>query len=598
MPQKPELIVDYLQESEDARISTTNVTQGDLWWPRVISVCSNNSTEFKRLSSSSFMIPWWSFLSIRAEIREIISSGPAVFKPANDTVRKLLVEANKQNNSFLSPNFPNPLPPEEVQSALNKLGFSRCLTDEQKRNVGKLTQRSTGATFSVPGAGKTTEAIAYFALSSGLEGHLLIIAPKNAFAAWEEQWQNCFNESTYRFVRLTGGAESITSILEDKPKLMLITYQQFVRVTGLIAKFIHSNETRLFLDESHRAKAGEKGSIGSSILSIAHLPVGKLVMSGTPMPNSTSDLVAQFNFLFPEQKANADNVCNLIQGVYVRTTKNELKIPPVTRFVTKVDMLPGQRRLYDLLKKEVARQSEGLLTSRDKTRLRSMGKSVMRLLQITSNPMLLNKCSDELDTDLISDILLNEESPKLTYVLKRARDITRTGNKVIIWSNFVENVELLSSRLADMGADYIHGGVEAGSELEEDTREAKIKRFHDDDSARVLVANPAAASEGISLHTVCHHAIYLDRNYNAAQYLQSEDRIHRLGLAEGQKTYIEIVECRDSIDESVNRRLEAKVNNMADILNDDSLSIASIVDFDLENDALDFSDLSDLLDIK
>ena len=44
----------------------------------------------------------------------------------------------------------------------------------------------------------------------------------------------------------------------------------------------------------------------------------------------------------------------------------------------------------------------------------------------------------------------------------------------------------------------------------------------------VLVANPAAAAESISLHEHCNHALYLDRTYNAGQFLQSQDRIHRL----------------------------------------------------------------------
>ena len=92
----------------------------------------------------------------------------------------------------------------------------------------------------------------------------------------------------------------------------------------------------------------------------------------------------------------------------------------------------------------------------------------------------------------------------------------------------------------------------------------------------VLVANPAACGEGISLHKVCHHAIYLDRNYNAAQYLQSEDRIHRLGLKKNQHTYVEIVCCKNSIDVSVHDRLRRKVARMADVLNDDGLNIDPI----------------------
>ena len=41
-------------------------------------------------------------------------------------------------------------------------------------------------------------------------------------------------------------------------------------------------------------------------------------------------------------------------------------------------------------------------------------------------------------------------------------------------------------------------------------------------------SNPASTAESISLHEVCNHALYLDRNYNAAQFLQSQDRMHRL----------------------------------------------------------------------
>jgi hypothetical protein len=88
----------------------------------------------------------------------------------------------------------------------------------------------------------------------------------------------------------------------------------------------------------------------------------------------------------------------------------------------------------------------------------------------------------------------------------------------LIWSGFVENVEVLTQMLSDLGARCIHGGVEAGSDEEENTRERIVKEFHDNPNMFVLIANPAACSEGISLHSVCHHAIYLDRNYNAAQF--------------------------------------------------------------------------------
>lgn len=99
----------------------------------------------------------------------------------------------------------------------------------------------------------------------------------------------------------------------------------------------------------------------------------------------------------------------------------------------------------------------------------------------------------------------------------------------------------------------------------------------------VLVANPAAASEGISLHRVCQYAIYLDRSFNAAHYLQSEDRIHRLGLRPDQVPIIEIVECENSIDQLIAHRLESKISVMAQALNDSSIHV-SMVDFDVDCD--------------
>ncbi|HEX8455262.1 MAG TPA: hypothetical protein VF647_24505, partial [Longimicrobium sp.] len=89
----------------------------------------------------------------------------------------------------------------------------------------------------------------------------------------------------------------------------------------------------------------------------------------------------------------------------------------------------------------------------------------------------------------------------------------------------------------------------------------------------VMIANPAACSEGISLHTVCHDAIYVDRSYNAAHYLQSVDRIHRLGLGEGVETNIFILqsvapEQVGSIDHSVSRRLALKMRQMESVLDD------------------------------
>jgi SNF2 family DNA or RNA helicase len=299
-------------------------------------------------------------------------------------------------------------------------------------------------------------------------------------------------------------------------------------------------------------------------------------MSGTPMPQSTADLLPQFNFLFPEIAATEDDVVELVKPIYVRTNKTELGLRPVKRLRKTLPMDPLQARLYELMKSEVARDASNALGQKGRQAFRRLGRSVTRILQFVSNPALLAREIGFAHSEQLAAALSEGRGPKLRYVVKRARELARDGKKVLIWSSFVDNVEYLAMILQDLGAVYIHGGVDAGDEDDDETREGKIRLFHDDPGVMVMVANPAAAGEGISLHTICHHAIYLDRNFNAAQYLQSEDRIHRLGLPQDQETIIEIVECEASVDETVRQRLEFKVHKMAEALDDSGLKISSI----------------------
>ncbi len=405
---------------------------------------------------------------------------------------------------------------------------------------------------------------------------LLVVAPKNAFAAWDEQIETCMPHVAKSFLRLRGGVDKIRSILDGDPRFMLVTYQQLPTAREVVAAHISRFDTHVFLDESHRIKGGLTRKAPQSILSMAHLPVGKLVMSGTPMPQAIDDLVPQLAFLYPEIPASAESAVELMRPIYVRTTKAELGLPPVTRRVISLPMSPVQRELYLLMRTEVHREAASALSIRSKQAFRTLGRSVARLLQFVSNPALLSSEIDNAHPHLYRAVLAEGDGPKLAYVLRRTRQLVRDGSKVLIWSSFVQNVEYIAERLSDLGAVYIHGGVDAGDEDDDETREGKIKLFHDDSNVNVMVANPAAASEGISLHTVCHHAIYLDRTFNAAHYLQLEDRIHRLGLSPDQATYIEILECAESVDETVRERLVFKVGKMAEALSDSSLNIDPI----------------------
>ena len=103
----------------------------------------------------------------------------------------------------------------------------------------------------------------------------------------------------------------------------------------------------------------------------------------------------------------------------------------------------------------------------------------------------------------------------------------------------------------------------------------------------VLLANPAATGEGVSLHEICHDAIYLDRTFNAGQYLQSVDRIHRLGLAPAQETRITFLLTRDTIDEVVDLRVRDKAERLGGMLNDPSISTMALPDDEDYGPAID-----------
>ncbi|HEY4201699.1 MAG TPA: DEAD/DEAH box helicase [Devosiaceae bacterium] len=520
-------------------------------------------------------LPWWSFAGARDQFLQVfranglkVGAGLSI----SDEAAALLKQSQTIAETYRTATQVPPLPPDDLKAALGAAGFIRGLSDHQLLNVGRIAVLPAAATFSVPGAGKTTEALAFYTLRSKPSDRLLVVAPKNAFAAWDEQIVECLPDIGTQFVRLRGGRDRIRGALALDPRLMLVTYQQLTRIQDLLAQHLARHRTFVFLDESHRIKAGVSAASARSVMDLSHLPVGKLIMSGTPMPQSVSDLLPQFGFLYPEIPAQEDTVVELMRPIYVRTNKAQLDLPEVTRNLVELPMAPVQHELYQLMRLEVAREASALLNAQGRQAFRSLGRSVSRLLQFVSNPSLLASQIGFAHHNLLAAVLSEGEGPKLEYVLRRARQLSRQNEKVLIWSSFVRNVEYMASRLADLGAVYIHGGVDAGSEDDSDTREGKIKAFHDDDNVRVMIANPAAASEGVSLHRICHHALYLDRTFNAAHYLQSEDRIHRFGLSPDQKTIIEIVECIGSVDETVRTRLGFKIGQMAAALEDSSLA--------------------------
>lgn len=100
-----------------------------------------------------------------------------------------------------------------------------------------------------------------------------------------------------------------------------------------------------------------------------------------------------------------------------------------------------------------------------------------------------------------------------------------------------------------------------------------------------MIANPSACAESISLHVECHNAIYVDRTFNCGQFLQSLNRIHRVGLPEGIITHywIPVLEC--AVEHIVDSRLQERQSTMYEFLGDESPVLG--IDISEENEVID-----------
>jgi SNF2 family DNA or RNA helicase len=333
------------------------------------------------------------------------------------------------------------------------------------------------------------------------------------------------------------------------------------------------------------------------------------------MPQGASDLAAQLGFLWPGlgldiqiQKGGPPR--EVLGHLYVRTTKKELGIPPAKRHYHQVEMADGQKALYGVVRNEALRQLRNAVTrnnseGRDLDLVRAR-RSVMRLLQLSINPVLALQGITEsvvgLDSGIVDQVLLEGPSLKMRAVEGHARQLANMGRKVVVWTIFTDTLHEFERLLADVNPVTLYGAVPNGDENDPLTREGRLKRFHQDRSCMVLVANPAAAGEGISLHTVCHDAIYADRSYVSTHYLQSVDRIHRLGLPTGIETNVHIYQTKapvglGSIDYSVSRRLAQKLRALQQLLDDPDLHEIAL-DEENADDPIDFDvRLEDLMDL-
>jgi SNF2 family DNA or RNA helicase len=107
----------------------------------------------------------------------------------------------------------------------------------------------------------------------------------------------------------------------------------------------------------------------------------------------------------------------------------------------------------------------------------------------------------------------------------------------------------LVARYETYGIAAIYGGVQS------EERNLIAQRFQNEDSIKILVANPAAAGTGFTL-TAAHYAVYETLSWRYDYYAQSQDRNHRIGQSKP-VTYVRLV-ADGTVEEAITQALERK----------------------------------------
>jgi len=506
--------------------------------------------------------------------------------------------------------------PAEILASLRAMGWNERqhkLKPYQLANLSALLSLRNGANFSVPGAGKTTVTFALHLLSRQQSDCILVAAPRNAFPAWESIIDECLlpsadEELRAPFQSLTGGEVRIEAMLENGGKRFLISYDQLVRVDQVIGHYLATRPVHLVLDESHRMKAGYTSLRGASLLRLGHLAIRRDILTGTPMPQSSSDMQSQLDFLWPGaglgfRVSRGEEPRKVMDGLYVRTTKSDLGLPVRHRVFVPVTISDAHCAFYAVLRDDLRAQASVLQRGSSARALIAARRSVVRLLQAAVNPALVVESLDEVvhpdKAGLLRAVVAEGVTERVRESAALAERLASQGKKVLIWTIFTSTVHQLRDLLSHLNPALIYGQIGLGDEDDDESRQGQLRRFKTDPACQVMIANPAAAAEGISLHLQCHDAIYVDRSYNATHFLQSIDRIHRLGLPDDVETTIYVMQNRlpfglGSIDVSVSRRLGQKIRNMEKLLEDRDLHELAL---DEENAPLALADELDARDI-
>lgn len=446
--------------------------------------------------------------------------------------------------------------------------------------INYIKKNKIVALFDEQGLGKTK--IIIDALSWNIKNKdidkALIVCKKHLIKTWYDE---VLKHSHLYPVIITGSKNLRGRSFLALGQFYIVNYELIIQDLDLIKLILKNRKFAIVLDEAQKIK-NPHSKTAKAIFNIKDLGVKRIIMTGTPDANKPEDVWAQYYFLdngklfgtnfnvFKERydirlkglkylevyENRLSELREKINNNSIRRTKDVLELPKKIYKDIKVRLSNKQEEIYNTAKDKLYYEIKNEDEEKIIKNIDNYLVKLLRLVQIASNPQLIIEDYSEIPAKFLSlDKLVNE--------------IIKNEEKVIIWTSFRKNIRVLRNKYKKYDSLMIFGDINI------DERNSAVEKFMNDENCRVLIANPSAAKEGLTL-TSANNVIYLDRNFKMDDYLQSQDRIHRIG--QDKKCNIIKLIAIDTIDEYIDEILEKK-EIIAKFIVGDTNEIISLRDY-------------------
>lgn len=420
------------------------------------------------------------------------------------------------------------------------------------------------AVFHEQGLGKTKIGIdlALYWLTRNAVDSVLIVTKRGLIQNWTDE----LAMHTHVTPRLLSQDRRANFLAFNSPARTYLTHYEVLKSEQKRIKlFLQTRRVGVILDEAHKIKNPDS-ELTQALFDLSPGFVRRVIMTGTPVANRPYDIWAQVFFLDegaslgkdferfkrdldlsndlsrdPEKVARfEDALASLFQRIQpfsVRETKRaaDIRLPEKELKNVPAELEPRQAEIYDRFRRECAAivVKDGIPEYDD---AEEVLKRLLRLIQVASNPKLV-------------DDSYHAVPGKFPVLLNVVEELLDRNEKAIIWTTFTENVDWLARELRGFNAVRVHG------KMSYDDRSRSIKAFKSQTDCRLLIATPASAKEGLTL-TVANNAIFFDRSFSLDDYLQAQDRIHR--ISQDKSCIVTNIIAAGTVDEWVDTLLSAK----------------------------------------